>query len=372
MAQTIRDIVKAMNLLAPPALAMEWDAVGLQVGSMNDTVKTIFVALDLTEKSLEEALIHDPQLIITHHPFIFSPLKHLRTDQTMGKMIQALMHQNVSVFAAHTNMDIAQGGLNDWVAQQLELQQISLLELTNSEPLLKLVVFVPETGVDQVADALAAAGAGYIGNYSHCSFRGKGTGTFKPLEGSNPTIGKQNHLEQVAEIRLETVLPARYQKAIIQAMKEAHPYEEVAYDLLRLENPGFQDGLGRLGYLKESMSPATLTTKLKEIFQLTHLRWVKGKEDQICRVAIVTGSGASVIKEAAATGCDALVTGDIKYHDAQLAESLGLHLFDVGHFESEQCFVPLVTRYLQQTADSSGWSLEIIPARSQSSPLQTV
>lgn len=372
MAQSVNDVVKAMNRLAPPSLAMEWDAVGLQVGAMDQAVKTVFVALDLTENSLLEALDHDPQLIITHHPFIFTPLKRLRTDEPMGKMIQLLLQRGIAVFAAHTNMDIARGGLNDWVAQQLELQQVTILEPTTTEPLLKLVVFVPESHVEIVAEALANAGAGHIGNYSHCSFRGVGTGTFKPLAGSNPAIGTQNQLEQVAEVRIETILSASLSTAVTTAMKKAHPYEEVAYDLLRLENPGHPEGLGRLGELQQPMTVSDMTARLKKVFQLKHLRLVRGKSDLIQRVAILTGSGASAIGEAAAKGCDALITGDIKYHDAQVAESLGLHLFDVGHFESEKCFVPLVVEYLQQTAAASNWSMEVIPACDQKSPLEIV
>ncbi|MDW7670323.1 MAG: Nif3-like dinuclear metal center hexameric protein [Bacillota bacterium] len=370
MVFKVKDIAAAINRMAPPSLAMDWDAVGLQVGSPETPVNTIFIALDLTEKSLEEAIAYRPQLIITHHPFILSPLKNIRTDQSQGRMIQRLLARDIAVFAAHTNMDIAQGGLNDWVADKLSLQRLLPLEITAIDPLFKLVVFVPEEQAQKVADALAEAGAGHIGNYSHCSFRTGGTGTFKPQEGAEPAIGKLHQLENVAEVRLETIVPANITGQVVQAMLLAHPYEEVAYDLIRLENPGNTQGIGRMGELEEPESLEQFIHRLKTLFHVDFLRWVKGAGETIQKVAVVTGSGASTIRQAALSGCDALVTGDVKYHDAQAAEMLGLHLFDAGHFETEICFVEIMAAYLQEYFHDHPAELKIISAASPKSPLQ--
>ena len=372
MVWTVKSIADAMNRLAPPTLAMDWDSVGLQLGSMETPVTKVFVSLDLTEQSLAEAMEHRPEMIVIHHPFLFSPLKSIRTDQPQGRMIRQLIQKDVSVFAAHTNMDIAQGGLNDWVAEKLALQSPSLLETTAAQALIKLVVFVPEDDADKVAESLAQAGAGHIGNYSHCSFRSRGTGTFKPLKGANPTIGKLNQLESVSEVRLETLLPQTNQQQAIQAMLQAHPYEEVAYDLIKLDQAGTIQGIGRKGKLPEPQSPIQFIETLKTLFHLNSLRWVKGRSAAINKVAVLTGSGASAIGTAAASGCDALITGDIKYHDAQEAEAQGLHIFDVGHFESEVCFVDIITTYLQQAVGNEKSPVKIIPAQRQKSPIQVV
>jgi dinuclear metal center YbgI/SA1388 family protein len=372
MVLKVKDITSAINSMAPPSLALDWDAVGLQVGSPETPVNTIFIALDLTEKSLEEAMAYQPQLIITHHPFIFSPLKNIRTDQSQGRMIQQLLVNGTAVFAAHTNMDIAQGGLNDWVADKLSLQQLQPLEMTTTDPLFKLVVFVPEEQAQNVADALAEAGAGHIGNYSHCSFRTSGTGTFRPLDGAEPAIGRLHQLEKVAEIRLETIVPVNLQESVIQAMLQAHPYEEVAYDLIRLENSGTIQGIGRMGELTEPEPLEQFIQRLKTLFHVDSLRWVKGAGGTIQKVAVVTGSGASAIQQAVLSGCDALVTGDVKYHDAQKAEMLGLHLFDAGHFETEICFVEITAAYLQEYFRDHSAELKIISAETPKNPLQTI
>ncbi len=373
MVWTVKTIVELMDRLAPPSLAMDWDAVGLQIGSMDSPVERVFVTLDLTENSLSEAMSHDPQMIVTHHPFLFNPLKQILTDQPQGRMIQQLLKANTALFAAHTNMDITWGGLNDWAAEKLILQGVTHLELTSTQSLVKLAAFVPEGSVERVADALAKAGAGHIGRYSHCSFRTLGTGTFKPLEGAKPAIGQLNRLESVEEVRLETLLPLGNQDQAIQAMLEAHPYEEVAYDLIRLEQPGAINGIGRRGKLPAAASPEAFIRQLKSLFQLSSLRWVRGASPTIRHVGVLAGSGASAIKAAALSGCDALVTGDVKYHDAQEAESLGIHLFDVGHFESETCFVEIVTNHLKQHVEAAASaSVQIIPSTEQKSPIHVV
>jgi dinuclear metal center YbgI/SA1388 family protein len=372
MARIVKEIIKEMNRLAPPALAMSWDAIGLQIGSMDAVTENIYVALDLNLQNLEEAIAEKCQLIITHHPVIFSPLKTIRTDEPEGRLITSLLNHQMSVFVAHTNMDIAVGGLNDWVSQKLQLRNISLLETTGQEDLLKLVVFVPEESVDDVADALLSAGAGHIGNYSHCTFRVKGTGTFKPLDGSTPAIGQHNQIESVAEVRLETIIPAPSQSTVIEAMIKAHPYEEVAYDLITLKNQGAAQGIGRIGELDHSESPVEWIDRLKAVFNVDSLRWVAGNSREIKKVAVLTGSGASGISAAITAGCDALVTGDIKYHDAQQAQAAGLHLFDVGHFETEQCFVTITEDFLKRSFSDKGWQIKIIADSNNKSPFEIV
>lgn len=372
MGYKIKDIIAAMNQLAPESLAMEWDRVGLQVGSPENEVKKVFLALDLTEHSLTESLVHQPELIITHHPFIFSPLTEIRTDREPGNLIQQLLTLNIGLYAAHTNMDIARGGLNDWVSHKLGLTNVEILEQTSSNTLLKLVVYVPDKDVDAVAEALATTGAGHIGKYSHCSFRLQGVGSFKPLEGAKPAIGQINQMQQVSETRIETILPLEKLAQTIESMKKAHPYEEVAYDVYQLYQPGKPEGIGRTGILPTPVSVEVFMEQLKMTFNLKMLKYVGASKPNIGKVGVLTGSGASAIKEAVDQGCDALVTGDVKYHDAQLAETLDIHLFDVGHFESESCFTEIVNKHLQAFAKNNNDPLTIIESKQQKSPFKIV
>lgn len=372
MVCKVKDIIAAMNQLAPESLAMEWDHVGLQIGSPEDDVTKVFLALDLTEGSLAEAMMCDPDMIITHHPFLFSPIQSIRTDRMPGKIIQQLLASRIALYAAHTNMDIAKGGLNDWVFTKLNLSNQVLLEQTSSEPLLKLVVYVPDNDVEKVADSLALAGAGHIGKYSHCSFRSSGIGTFKPLEGASPAIGSIGKIEQVSETRLETIVSLQKLTSVINAMIKVHPYEEVAYDVFQLHQKGETQGIGRIGELHSSIKVEEFIGQLKQVFKLETLRWVEASAPTITKVAVLTGSGASAIEEAAKNDCDALVTGDIKYHDAQLAESLDIHLFDVGHFESEICFTEIVEKHLKEYFNMAGYSVSIVRAMDQGNPIKTI
>lgn len=372
MDYKVKDIISAMNQLAPESLAMEWDRVGLQIGSPENKVSTIFLALDLTEACLSEAEPYRPDMIITHHPFLFSPITSIQTDRIPGKIIQRLLATDTALYAAHTNMDIARGGLNDWLSNKLGLQEINLLEKTSSESMMKLVVYVPDDDVENVAEAMAIAGAGHIGKYSHCSFRSQGTGTFKPLEGASPAIGSINKMEKVSEKRLETIAPEKHLAHVIDAMTKAHPYEEAAYDVFELYQRGEKQGIGRIGSLPEPVHAKRFIERLKQVLNLNTLQWVEVSKTHISKVAVLTGSGASAIEEAAKNGCDALVTGDVKYHDAQLAESLGIHLFDVGHFESEICFTEIVEAHLKKYVGQQSDQVTIIQAKRQTSPIKTV
>lgn len=369
MASSVREIIRIFETKASPQLAMEWDAVGLQVGAMDQKVSRIFITLDLTPETLEEAIEKKADLIITHHPFIFHPLKTLRTDDLKGKMIARLIQNEISLYAAHTNVDIATGGLNDWAATLMTLKPISILEETSSESLEKLVVFIPVSYASEVAQAIMEAGAGHIGEYSHCGYYLNGKGTFKPLEKSNPFIGDINKLEEVEEVRLETIMPESIRNHVLQQMIQAHPYEEVAYDVYPLKNKGHQNGIGRVGELPTSMIPDEFIKHLKKVFSLSYVRWTPGRSREINRVAVLTGSGASAIDAAVLKGCDCLVTGDIKYHDAQSAYEKGIHLFDIGHFESEITFVPLLIKQLQAQLNQTSIRVDIIGASTQVNPI---
>ena len=370
MASTAAVVMEAMNQLAPSHLAMEWDSVGLQIGSPDGIIERIYVALDLNEATLQEAVETSANMIVTHHPFLFSPINKIDTSEPVGRIIKTLLKRDMHLFSAHTNMDIAKEGLNDWTARKLGLENIQVLETTDFESLYKIIVFVPESHVDHVSDAMAQAGAGQIGAYSHCSFRSRGTGTFLPREGTNPFIGQQGKIEYVHEIKIETIVPERMKAGVVNKMIQAHPYEEPAYDLILLDNQGETMGMGRWGSFSLPVQPDQLLKQLKKMYQIDTLRYVPGKGDSIKQAAVLTGSGASAIRTAWLKGCQALITGDVKYHDAQLAEQLGIHLFDAGHFETEQCFVTLTAEHLRKWQEQQGVCLHIVESSVEKSPFK--
>lgn len=352
-------VIEALERLAPRKLAEEWDNVGLQLGSpAQETVKVI-VALDLNEAVVTQAEAKGANLIVCHHPLIFKPLSKIRTDLPEGRLLARLIKADIAVYAAHTNLDIAAGGVNDVLAGRLGLRSIEGLAATGEEKLCKLTVFVPESHWQKTADAMTRAGAGHIGEYSNCTFRTRGTGSFLPLEGANPYIGSRGKLEEVEEIRLETILPESISRRVVKAMLAAHPYEEAAYDLYPLNNQAKQYALGRIGLLPQPLEAQAFVDLVKSALGVDKLR-VAGMRDKVVhKVALCGGSGASLLGKAAFAGADAYLTGDVKYHEAQGAAEAGLLLLDAGHFATEWPVVEMLRAYLTSEAQKLKWKLEI-------------
>ena len=365
MSVKLQVIMEALEQLAPRRLAEEWDRVGLQLGQGAQEIRRVLVALDVTEAVAAEAKEVQADLIVAHHPFIFKPLEQIHTDRFPGNLLQQFLRDNVALIAAHTNLDYADGGLNDWLAEALELQKVEVLQAGPEEKLLKLVVFVPEEAVEGVREALARAGAGHIGRYSHCSFQSAGEGAFLPLEGTKPYKGKQGRLERTPEIRLETILPQRISGRVLRAMLRSHPYEEVAYDLYPLANERREGGLGRIGLLPKELTLAELARQVAQKLDLPGVRLVGDSQKIICKAAVCGGAGASLIGKAAFRGADVLITGDIKYHEAQQAQNSDLALLDAGHFGTEKLMVGKVAQYLQAQSVAGKWNVEVIAAQSE-------
>ncbi len=365
MSVKLQVIMEALEQLAPRRLAEEWDRVGLQLGQGAQEIRRVLVALDVNEAVAAEAKKVEADLIVAHHPFIFKPLEQIHTDRFPGNLLQQFLRDNVALVAAHTNLDYATGGLNDWLAEALELQNVDVLQAGPEEKLLKLVVFVPVEAVEEVQDALARAGAGHIGRYSHCSFQSAGEGTFLPLEGTNPYKGKQGKLERTPEIRLETILPQRISGRALRAMLRSHPYEEVAYDLYPLVNERREGGLGRIGLLRGEMTLAELAKQVARKLDLPGVRLVGDSQKIIRKAAVCGGAGSSLIGKAAFRGADVLITGDIKYHEAQQAQNSGLALLDAGHFGTEKLMVGKVAQYLLEQSVAGKWNVEVIAAQSE-------
>jgi dinuclear metal center YbgI/SA1388 family protein len=352
-------IIQWIEQLAPKHLAEDWDNVGLLVGSLHKQVSKVLTTLDVTEEVVQEAIDHRIDLIIAHHPLIFRPLTHVRTDLPQGRMLAQLLKHDIAVYVAHTNLDIANGGLNDWLAASLNLRDIKVMAATDQEQLKKLAVFVPKAEEQKVRAALGQAGAGFIGQYSHCTFRTEGIGTFLPLEGTNPYIGEQGKIEQVEEVKIETLFPASIEKRVIQAMLKAHPYEEVAYDVYTLDQKGETYGLGRVGKLEHEMTVKQLVAQLKETWGISHCRVVGSPDQTVSQVAVLGGSGSKFVGKALFSGADVLITGDIDYHTAHDALMNGLIVIDAGHF-IEKIMVGELRKYLQQKASEQKAQLDIL------------
>lgn len=340
-------LIRALEEWAPPSLAVDKDPIGLQAGDPGAEVTGVLVTLDVTEDVIDEALRLGANWIVSHHAFIYRPLGHLRGDLPVGRLAAKLLKNDINVYVAHTNLDTAVGGVNDVLAEKLGLENAEVLAPHVRERLYKIVVFIPEDHHMKVLDAMCEAGAGWIGNYSHCTFNLRGTGTFLPGEGANPYIGKQGQLEQVEEVRLETIVPESALSRVVQAMLKAHPYEEVAYDIYPLELPGRPFGLGRIGRLPEKISLLTLAERVKEAFGIPALRLVGDPDRLVSTVAVLGGSGSRYVRTALERGADVFITGDIDYHTALDSLSAGLALIDPGH-HVERLVLERVCQYLRE------------------------
>ncbi|KIL41715.1 hypothetical protein SD70_04900 [Gordoniibacillus kamchatkensis] len=311
--------------------AMPDDKIGLQLGSLQKEISGVLTALDVTEAVVEEAIRIGANLIIAHHAIIFRPLAHLQTDTPAGRLYEKLIKHDIAVYIAHTNLDVAFGGVNDMLAAALGIEVSGHLEDVHTEKLKKLVVFVPESHHEQVLTALFRAGAGWIGNYSHCSFNIAGTGTFLPQEGTNPFVGEPGKLEKVQEVRVETVVPESAERRVVQAMLKAHPYEEVAYDLYPIDLKGRTMGIGRIGKLAEATTLEQFAGHVKTALDVPAVRVVGDLRRDVRKVAVLGGSGGRYVRHAQFAGADVLVTGDIDYHTAHDAVAAGMAIVDAGH-----------------------------------------
>ncbi len=347
--RTVGDVVAFMRELAPEDLAESWDRVGLQAGSPEVPVERVLLCLDATEDAVARASAGGARMIVAHHPLIFHPPTTLREDRPEGRLLCAVVRAGLSVYAAHTNLDVAAGGVNDCLADALGLVEARPLEPI-PETAYKLAVFVPVDCVEPVMAAMAEAGAGRIGAYSHCSFRTPGTGTYLPLAGASPYAGQVGSLERAEEVRLEMIVPGRRLPGVTAAMVAAHPYEEVAYDVYPLQQAGdggssSRIGLGRVGRLAEPLELRDLVDRVRGALNPPELGVVGDPETPIESVAVLGGSGGRYVRAAHEAGAQAFVTSEVGHHDRLLARDLGLAVLDAGHEATERVVLqPLAER----------------------------
>lgn len=364
------EIIQLFEAYAPKQLAMEGDKIGLQIGRLNKPVRRVMIALDVLEDVVDEAIEKEVDLIIAHHPLIYRPLQTIITDKLPGRMIEKLLKHEIAVYAAHTNLDVAKGGVNDLLAEALQLSNTQILAPTYEVKLKKLVVFVPKPDSGKVKAALGNAGAGAIGNYSHCLYTSSGIGQFLPGETANPHIGQNGVLEEVNEERIETIFPDYLERKVVQAMLKAHPYEEVAYDIYPLENKGEILGLGRIGEIEET-TLGEFAEFVKHALDVPALRVVGDLSAKVKKVAVLGGDGNKYISSAKFKGADVYITGDLYYHVAHDAMMMGLNVIDPGH-NVEKVMKQGVSRYLTIKCQEKGYEVSIFPSEKVTEPFQFI
>ncbi|MCL1630401.1 Nif3-like dinuclear metal center hexameric protein [Sporolactobacillus sp. CPB3-1] len=362
-------LIQRLEEWAPKKLAYDNDKIGLLVGSLHKQLKRVMVTLDILENVADEAARQNIDLIIAHHPLIFHPLKNVRSDEGQGKIVTKCIKHDIAVYAVHTNLDIADGGVNDMLAEQLGLDQAEILQPTYQEPIYQLSVYVPESHADLIRKVIGEAGAGKIGNYDYCSFSTSGEGAFLPRSGADPYAGRTGRLEQTRELRIEALVPEHLLRTVIAKMVKAHPYEEVAYQAVPVKDAGKTYGLGRIGVLPEPLQFNEYCRIVKETLGLDGLRAIGPEKKPVRTVAVSGGDGNSLIPYAKQRGADVLITGDIYYHTAHDALLCGLNVIDAGH-HIEAVMKPGVQKFLKQIIAQEGCDTEVVISESVTNPFR--
>ncbi|MBI9036666.1 MAG: Nif3-like dinuclear metal center hexameric protein [Bacteroidales bacterium] len=330
----LKEITKCIEELAPLSFQESYDNSGLLLGSCYKIIKSALITLDITESIIDEAIQKKCNLIISHHPLIFSGLKRLSGNTFVERILLKAIKNDIAIYSVHTNIDNVINGVNSILAQKIGLKNLKILS-PKSGLLQKLVTFCPSMHAEKVRNAIFEAGAGNIGNYSSCSFNSDGKGSFQASDNTNPFVGKLNELHFEDEIRIETIFPTHKTSEILNALLDAHPYEEVAYDIYPLENEFANVGSGIIGELENSEDETVFLNRIKKICKADCLRHSKKIAKNVKKIAICGGSGSFLIDKAIASNADVFISGDIKYHDFFKADNK-IVIADIGHFESEQ------------------------------------
>jgi dinuclear metal center YbgI/SA1388 family protein len=367
----LSDIVGIINKIAPPALAEDWDNVGLQVGDPAHEIERIMVALDPCPEAVDAAIKNSCQLLLTHHPLIFKPLKRITTTDATGRLIHQAIANGLAIISLHTNYDVTQNGVNDLLAEALGVTFCRPLKVSHREELLKLTVFVPLSHHEAVLNALLPF-SWLSGNYADCSFTTSGQGTFRPLAGASPYIGRVGERVCVEESRFELLIRKADLQPALKSLRKAHPYEEPAFDITPLLNDGLQSGIGRIGLLESTPLLKDFAERVKKCLGTTSLRIVGNPEQRISKLALCGGSGASLLRDAAREGADLFLTGDIKYHEAREAQSLGIALIDAGHFATERLMVDGLSLQVEEELSSRRFDIKVLRCTAESDPFAVI
>jgi len=340
----ISNIISFLDGWANPSLAEDYDNVGLLVGRKERDVSRILVSLDTTEEVVEEAKKSGCELIVSHHPILFKGLKRLNGQNYVARTIENALINQIGIFGLHTNLDSIQTGVNAKMASRLALEDIRILKPTEGK-LVQLYFYVPFEYKEKVVEAVHKAGAGEIGNYNQCSFSTEGKGRFLPNHKANPSIGKNGILEELSECKIEVILPKFLKNKVLTALIESHPYEEVSYGFVELDNEWQEVGSGMVGNLANPIPKQEFMDLVKRQFNLTTFRYTQSSKEMVEKVALCGGSGFFLLNNAKQANADVFITSDIKYHEFFDAEGK-ITLMDIGHYESEQFTSELIMEKL--------------------------
>ena len=338
-------VIECLENFAPLSLQEDYDNAGLIIGNSQDECTGIITTLDVTEKVVAEAVKKGCNLIVAHHPIIFKGLKKLNGANYIERTVISAVKNNIAIYAIHTNLDNVIDGVNNKIAEKLELQNVEILQ-PKQNILKKMVTFSPKENASEVRNALFMTG-GKLGKYSECSFNVEGMGTFKAGEGAKPHVGEIGKRHEENETRIEVIFPGYLQKQIVESLKASHPYEEVAYDIYPLDTQINEFGSGLTGNLAKPVSEDELLSRLKINFNLQAIRHSPYLSKKISKIAICGGAGSFLISLAKASGAQAFITSDVKYHEFFDADSEIL-VADIGHFESEQFTIDLLAEILKE------------------------
>ena len=354
----VADVLDILDQWAPLTYSEDFDNTGLLVGNPQSQVSGILVSLDTLESVVDEALTEGCNLIVSFHPIIFSGLKSLEPKDYVSRTVVKAIKNDIAIIAIHTALDNSPHGVSAGMAQVLELQNTRVL-LPKKEVMYKLVTYVPTQSAQELRNALFAAGAGALGNYQECSFNLEGTGTFKPLDGSKPKLGKIGQRHTETEIQIQVSFLRHQKRELIAALKRAHPYEEVAFDILKLDQDCPEIGMGLIGTLPEALSFEQLLKILKSKFSCGCIKYNHNALDKIDTVAVLGGSGSFAIDQAKALGAQVYITADLKYHDYFKGQD-EFAILDIGHYESEQFTKDLIVEHLSKKITNFAASLPVV------------
>lgn len=362
-ALTLHHVITLLEQRYPPSTAHDWDAVGLVTGDRSSPIGTVLLAVDPVDTVVDEAIEIGADLIITHHPLLLRGVTSVSTDTPKGALVHRLIRAGIALYVAHTNADIAAGGVNEALADLVGLKDARPLQPAPGEDLDLLITYVPTPQAEQVRQALGAAGAGQVGEYTGCAWSVTGTGEFTPVGSADPTIGTVGEHTKVEEVRLEMVLPPSRRTQVVTALRDAHPYEEPAFSVVPTAPAPSGTGLGRIGTLPNSMTLRELAEHVASVLPATaHGVRIGGDPQALVRtVAVCGGSGDSLLEAARAAGVDAYLTADLRHHPASeaLAHPDAPGLLDVAHWASEWPWLPIAADYLRARVDASGTPLDV-------------
>jgi dinuclear metal center YbgI/SA1388 family protein len=358
MTPTFAQIIRVIEEIAPMEMSLTDDPVGIQCGDPDLPVRRILFALDASESSVEQALASQSDLLVTHHPLLFQPLGQGMEKYPAGIAFTKAVRGNLAVYSAHTNLDASPSGINSSFAELLKLSETRVLCPAGPGGGFKVVVYIPVSNIVPVREAAFEAGAGRIGNYSKCSFAVEGEGTFFGNDSTKPAVGVPGNLETVAEARLEFLVPDEKLGPVLDAVRAGHPYEEPAVDVYPLIGQLSHAGMGLKGKLPTKMSIGEVAAVLKKATGAGPVRLVGRKGRKVHYVAVCAGSGSSLIEQVIASGAELFVTGDVKYHDARIAEEKGLSILDVGHFGPEKYGMVRFRKLMEGKFKEKRWQVE--------------